>query len=228
MQFQTFLKLQLFMSVGAAPAPRRMTIKPTYRSLLGETHWLRLDPAIRDRFSGGATGRGFYGLMSTVRLSLGGHCLALLARLFGKSLCPKTGSDVVTKIDVEGHASDASGVWNRSYLLPRGQRYTVTSIKRFDPDAGLMECLGRGFVMYLDLYAEPDALHFVSTGYAWYCGPVKIPLPRLLSPGDTHVIHRELGGGRFRFTLSIRHPWLGELAFQEGDFFEREGPAWKP
>ena len=138
------------------------------------------------------------------------------------------GSDIVTKIDVEGDASDASGVWNRSYLLPRGQRYTVTSVKRFDPDAGLLECLGRGFVMHLDLYAEPDALHFVSAGYAWHCGPVKIPLPRLLSPGDTHVIHRELGGGRFRFTLSIRHPWLGELAYQEGDFFEREGPKWKP
>ncbi len=228
MQFQTFLKLPSFMSVAATPAPRRMTIRPTYRSLLGETHWLRLDPAIRARFGDHASERGFYGLMSTVRLSLAGQGLALLTRLFGKSLCPKTGSDIVTKIDVEGDASDASGVWNRSYLLPRGQRYTVTSIKRFDPDAGLMECLGRGFVMRLDLHAEPGALHFVSTGYAWHCGSLKIPLPHLLSPGDTHVIHRELGGGRFRFTLSICHPLLGELAFQEGDFFEREGPTWKP
>lgn len=234
MQFQNFLKVPS-VPISAFERPWRGAVDvvantntPTYRSLLGEAGWNRLDPAIRSRFGEESRDRSFYGLMTTVRLSRAGRALALLSRLFGRSLCPKTGRHIVTKIDVAGEAGDTSGTWNRSYLLPAGRRYTVTSVKRFDPRDGLLECLGRGFVMRLDLKAQPDALHFVSVGYAWHAGPVKISLPRLLSPGDTHVIHRELGGGRFRFTLSIVHPWLGELAFQEGDFFEREARPWNP
>lgn len=234
MHFQNFLKLSAYslnagtMPAGAAKQAKKKAAVPTYRSLLGEAAWGRLDPAIRARFGDSPGERAFYGLMNTVHLSAAGHGLALLSRLFGTSLCPKTGRDIVAKIDVEGDTSHAAGVWNRSYLFGAGRRFTVTSVKRFDGQSGLLECLGRGFVMRLDLKAEKDALHFVSAGYEWRCGPLRLALPRLLSPGDTHVVHRELGGGRFRFTLSIRHPWLGQLVFQEGDFFERESPPWKP
>ncbi len=218
MVFQNFLKLPYLSMSVAAEAP----LRPTYRSLLGETAWQRLDPAIRARFDGRARTSAFYGMMGTVRLSAAGRVLALVARLFGSSLCPRIGRDIVTLIEVGGSRPDDLGMWRRRYLLAGGRGFTVTSVKRFDPDHGLLECLGGGIVMALDLIAERDALHFVSRGYAWQLGPLHLPLPRLLWPGQTHVVHRELGGGRFRFTLAIRHPWFGELAFQEGDFFERE------
>jgi hypothetical protein len=227
MYFQIFLKLPTYLTHTSVPEPYARSA-PTYRSLLGEAAWMRIDPAIRARFGDMPGERAFYGMMTTVRLSLAGRGLALLSRLFGKSLCPKTGRHIVTKIDIEGEASHAAGTWNRSYLLPRGRRFTVTSVKRFDPELGLLECLGRGFVMRLELKAERDALHFISSGYEWQCGPLRLALPHLLSPGQTHVVHRELGGGRFRFTLAINHPWLGELVFQQGDFFERENVSWKP
>lgn len=231
MFLQNFLKLPIFspeLAPTSRPVRRSGEPAPTYRSLLGEDAWHRLNHAIRARFGDDSTKRGFYGMMGTVRLSRAGRVLALLARLFGTSLCPKTGRDIVTMIDVDGDTASAAGIWNRAYLFPAGRRFVVTSIKRFDPRDGLLECLGRGFVMRLDLQAETHALHFISTGYAWHCGPLRVPLPRVLSPGDTHVTHRELGGGRFRFTLQIRHPWFGELVFQEGDFFEREDTPWKP
>lgn len=225
MFFQNFLKFPMDLPAvelparAAQPQQDRAT---TYRSLLGERAWMRLDPAIRDRFACRARDRAFYGAMGRVELSAAGRVLALLSRLFGSSLFPRTGRDIVTLIDVEGAADDASGIWKRAYLMPGGRRFTVTSVKRFDADEGLLECLGRGFVMKLALHARPDALHFVSTGYQWRCGPVRINLPDVISPGATHVIHRELSGGRFRFTLCVDHPLFGRLVFQEGDFFEKE------
>ena len=225
MFFQNFLKFPMDLPAVGLPArtARRKPSAPvTYRSLLGEQAWARLDPAIRSRFSAHGNDRAFYGAMRRVELTTGGRMLALLSRLFGSSLFPRTGTDIITLIDVEGAPDDASGTWSRAYLMPHGRRFTVKSVKRFDPRAGLLECLGRGFVMKLDLHARPDALHFVSTGYQWRCGPLHINLPDVLSPGATHVTHRELGGGRFRFTLAIDHIWFGRLVFQERDFFERE------
>lgn len=217
MTFQGFLKFPTVNS-AVAVAPQLL---PTYRSLLGEAGWRRLDPAICARFNGRPVHRAFYGLMGTVRLSPGGRVLALITRLFGRALCTSAGRDMVTMIDVGG-SGDQAGVWLRRYLMPGGRAFTVRSIKRFDPEHGLLECLGHGIVMELDLDAEPDVLHFTSRAYAFHGAGLHIRLPRALWPGRTRVSHRELGGGRFRFTLSIVHPWFGELVFQEGDFFERE------
>ncbi len=168
-------------------------------------------PAIRERFDSHTRNRGFYGAMRRVEISWASRGLALVSRLFGSSLFPRTGIDIVTLIDVEGSGNDAGGTWNRAYLMPRGRKFTVRSVKRFDARDGLLECLGRGFVMKLYLRSEPDVLHFVNTGYQWRCGPLHLDLPDLLSPGATHVVHRELGGGRFRFALSNAHPWFGRM-----------------
>jgi hypothetical protein len=216
MVLQAFLKLPT--DIADAPTAAVPRARATYRGLLGEDAWFRLDPAIRARFDGHRPERAFYGLMTTVRLSVMGHALALLVRAIGSALCPQDGRDMATLIAVGG-----DGAWERRYLLPEGRAFTVRSVKRFDPDHGLLECLGRGVVMHLALDAERDALHFTSTGYGWMAGRFHLPLPKALWPGVTRVTHRELGGGRFRFTLAIHHPWLGEIAFQEGDFFEREG-----
>ena len=110
MFFQNFLKFPTVVGVYAPSAGRVRRADaeaPTYRSLLGDVAWQRLDPAIRARFGDDCSKRSFYGLMGTVRLSPAGRVLAVLARLFGTSLCPRTGGDLVTMIDVEGDASSA-------------------------------------------------------------------------------------------------------------------------
>lgn len=46
----------------------------------------------------------------------------------------------------------------------------------------------------------------------------QIPLPHWLSPGETHVSHTDLGGGFFRFTISMDHRQLGRTFYQTGIF----------
>ena len=43
-------------------------------------------------------------------------------------------------------------------------------------------------------------------------------MPDWLPPGVTHVEHIDLGDGSFRFTMSVRHRWLGQVFWQSGRF----------
>ena len=72
--------------------------------------------------------------------------------------------------------------------------------------------------MALEVYARDGVLHFVSRGYYFELGALRIRLPEWLPPGITHVQHIDLGHGTFRFTLSVRHRWLGEVFHQTGPF----------
>ena len=47
---------------------------------------------------------------------------------------------------------------------------------------------------------------------------MRLALPLLTSPGRAHVIHSDMGGGTFRFTLIFTHPLFGETLFQDGLF----------
>ena len=51
---------------------------------------------------------------------------------------------------------------------------------------------------------------------------LKLWLPRLLSPGVTHVEHIDLDHGWFRFTMTVTHPLFGEMFFQTGRFCATE------
>ena len=72
--------------------------------------------------------------------------------------------------------------------------------------------------MRLRLSVRDGDLHFDSDGYYLGWLGFRIWLPNWFLPGHTRVTHRDLGNGRFRFTLSIHHDWLGELFYQDGVF----------
>ncbi len=84
----------------------------------------------------------------------------------------------------------------------------------------MMEMVGGGFGMFLDVYAENSELHFKSTRYFWKCIKWYIPLPHWLSPGATHVIHQDLGKGDFRFTITMDDALLKRTFYQTGIFHE--------
>lgn len=84
-----------------------------------------------------------------------------------------------------------------------------------------MECVDGGFGMLLNVYVQDSQLHFESTRYFWQFMNVRVPLPHWLSPGKTHVIHEDLGGGNFKFTVSMQHRQLGETFYQEGVFHRK-------
>jgi hypothetical protein len=93
-----------------------------------------------------------------------------------------------------------------------------------DDDGRLIERLPAGLCMPLEVYERAGVLHFVSRGYYFDFhlplgfGRVRWPLPRWLSPGVTHVEHIDECDGWFRFTMTVTHPFFGEMLYQTGRF----------
>ncbi len=197
-------------------------LDPTYRTLLGEAAWHRLSRAIRRRFGHKpATGETirYPGVMEEVRATKAGWLLAQALRLAGTPIAPYAGRGV--PIEVEVFAEPRGGlVWRRTYRFPGRRPVTVASVKRPDRRAGLIEVVGGGFGMTLKVSERAGELRFLSRRYFWQVGPVRVPLPDLLSPGRLEVVHADEPDGRFRFTMTVRHPLLGETFFQDGVFRE--------
>lgn len=197
------------------PAPDK-----TYSSLLGPAAWHRLAPAIRERFGckPGPEGFLYSGVMEEVRCSRIGWGLAWLARLIGTPLAYHRGRNIPILVDIYSTPGGDGIVWDRYYRFPGKKTIAVRSAKAPDRRRGLVECVGGGFGMYLKVLEGNAALHFVSQGYFWQCGRLRIPLPGVATPGHLRVVHTDEGGGWFRFTMTVRHPLFGETYFQDGRF----------
>ncbi len=198
---------------------------PTYRRILGESAWWRLPAGTRRRFSHkprmGTTHR-YHGVMSLVHRSWAGAVLAHLLRVIGTPLPPSRGQQVPVVIEL---ARDASGgiVWSREYAFEGKPPLRIQSVKRPHGHDRLLEVVGAGVSMVLEVFECGRVLHFLSIAYFWRVGPFRVPIPTLLTPGRTHVLHGDEGQGRFRFIMRVRHPILGLTFYQEGLFSEAEG-----
>ena len=210
-------------SVQAGPVRRPLapsTSAPAgqidFRALLGAEAWARLPEAVRRRFGlhGPAAIIDYPGRMR-VRANLAGRLLAQACRLIGTPLAPWTGEDVA--VDVRVRLDGAALVWDRLYRF-EGRAPVLVSSRKLADAGGVLEMVRGGLGMALGVSEENGALHFRSRGYLLRLGALRLPIPGLLTPGAAHVIHQDLGGGRFRFTLSFRHPWLGETFHQDGVF----------
>jgi hypothetical protein len=210
----------------AIPSPRIAVEEEdaAFRRLLGEAHWRALAPAVRARFGVkprvGETVR-YRGIMAEVRASRLGRLFARLCRLIGSPLAPHTGRDVPITVLVYRDGQNDGVVWRREYSFPGRGRTIAQSVKRVDGTDGLLECFARGVVMRMRVFARDGALHFLSTGYFIRLGRRRLPIPALVTPGRTHVVHADRGNGVFSFTLSVRHPLYGETFFQDGLFHAR-------
>jgi hypothetical protein len=148
---------------GAGPAD--------FARLVGPAGWARLPPAIRARF-----GRPVYacerfeGRMIAVEASRVGLLFAGLARLIGTPLAPHRGRDVPVTIELRPEFRGAGVVWDREYRFPDRRPILVTSTKRLASNGDLLECVGGGFGMSLDVFKRDRALHFVSRRYFWRVG----------------------------------------------------------
>jgi len=197
-----------------------------YARLLGDA-WDRLPADVRERFSThDALWTGAMRLAATRR----GRWVTRLLRLVGAPLPPASAEPVPTTVRVEPDPATGGSRWTRRYEFAKGT-VEARSVKCVDAAGGLIERLGMGLRMELTLRADRDSLHFVSTGYylevpiAWprsADGALRLRLPPWWLPGQTHVVHRDLGRGRFRFTMTIRHELLGEILRHDGIFRRKE------
>ncbi len=187
------------------------------KAILG-ADWYRLHPAVQARFlHEPEAGRPvvYQGIMEKVHASAAGWLFAQATRLIGNPLAAHRGTNVPMTVRLT--PCEKGGVsWQRIYGF--GTPFVVTSAKREDAQGRLCEYVGMGFGMRLKVFAQRGALHFVSERYFWEVAARQIPLPHWLSPGVTHVIHEDLGGGGFRFTISMDHRQLGRTFYQTGRF----------
>ena len=194
---------------------------PSYRALLGEPAWRRLAPPIRERFAqkpAAGVALHYSGTMHIVRCSIVGWCFAQLCRLIGTPLAPACGVEVPTRVTLR--AEPGGGIsWARCYGFARRAPVTCRSIKQVDARLGLIERVGRGIGMRLNVFERDRALHFVSARYFWEWRGRHWPIPAWLTPGALHVIHADLGDA-FRFSIRVRHVLFGETFYQDGIFVE--------
>jgi Domain of unknown function (DUF4166) len=210
-------------AVARAASPVEVTPRHCgLQSVLGHEAWDRLPQAVRERFGEPPVAVDYVGEFDIVRASWLGRLLALLCQLLGTPVVPRTGLNVPAIVHV-GPTRDGVA-WNREYRWPNNEPCLVRSTKIIDAHGGLVERLPARLCMPLTVYEERGVLHFVSRGYYFDVGRwpnggrIKVPLPALLSPGTTHVEHIDEADGWFRFTMTVAHPFFGEMFYQTGRF----------
>lgn len=208
---------------GEDPSPGgKVTGDRSYRDALGIASWCRLKPEVRSRFSvkpAGSAAIRYAGTMRRVELSLMGWLFAQVCRLIGTPLAPFRGEWVPMSIELLEDPVLGGVAWRRTYRFAGNREFTVCSTKCRGEGNEFIEHIGCGFRMRLDLREVDGDLRFVSTAYDVAVFGRRLRIPSLLTPGVTTVTHEQLSGDRFRFSLSVDHPWLGRTVYQEGVFY---------
>ena len=191
-----------------------------FRALLPAEDWAGLPLAVRRRFSkrmkdGGAV--VYLGEVVTVQAHPMGRLLAQAARLIGAPL-PLVFTPGASVVTVTEDAVGQGQVWSRLYVRKGGFPQVIHSAKRFAGPTGLEEHVGAGVGMALTVAAEEGALVFRSAFYFATVLGLRLRLPRWAEPGALTITHRDLGEGRFAFTLALDHPLFGRLLGQDAIF----------
>ena len=194
-----------------------------FHALLPPEDWGRLPVAIWRRFSKRLTDGAtivYVGEVEEASFTRAGWWIAQAARLVGGPLPIVSETAVSTIVTVTEDRAGGGQIWTRIYPRRNGFPQVIHSVKSFSGPTGLQEYVGFGITMALRISVADDALVFKSAGYALQLGPLRVPLPDWLTPGDLTVIHSDLGGNAFRFTLEIVHPYFGRLLRQSAVFRE--------
>lgn len=210
---------------GTTPRAAQPLGDPRFRALLGAAQWSTLVPAIRRRFSArlaDAQTKVYAGEITQASMTRAGWLLAQAARLIGGPLPLTRDIGAPAIVSVTEDAASGGQFWTRIYGRRRGFPQVIHSSKRFAGPTGLEEYLGRGVGMALTVEGAGDALHFRSDHYFLQLFGRRLRLPGWLSPGATTVSHFDRGGGRFAFTLELRHPLLGVLISQTALFHDMD------
>lgn len=204
------------------PVPDGDLVDLRFRALLPEADWNALPAAVRRRFSKrlahGAT-VVYRGDVVTVEARPLGRLLAHAARLIGGPL-PLVFDPGASVVTVTEDAVGQGQVWSRMYVRRGGFPQVIHSAKRFAGPTGLEEHLGAGFGIALNVAVEDQALVFRGAFFFATVFGLRLRLPGWMAPCALTIVHRDLGDGRFAFTLALNHPMLGRLLGQEAIFHD--------
>lgn len=200
------------------PASTRPAPSLDLSALVGASGWRRLPAAVQRRFAHTDHERLYEGALS-LHCSPIGRLFAWAGAVLGGPLTAARG-DAPARVRVYG---DGHGgvVWER-HLALAGHDKLVRSTKLADAQGGLVERTDGGLAMALDVFEQDGVLVFQSRRYFFALAGLRIPIPALLTPGTCRVEHHALGADRFRFVLSMVHPWWGLTFRQSGVFHDPE------
>ncbi|MES2938709.1 MAG: DUF4166 domain-containing protein [Pseudomonadota bacterium] len=186
-------------------------------ALVGTQGWHRLPAAVRRRFAADHGDTAYRGALD-LHCSAIGRCFAAFSAVFGGPLTELRSAGVPAEVRVYGNGRGGV-VWERRLQAgaAAGLR-VVRSTKEPGHGGGLVERTDGGLAMELDVFEDDGALVFRSRRYFLALGRMRLPVPAWFTPGVCRVEHRDLGAGRFRFTLSMVHPWWGRTFHQTGVF----------
>lgn len=191
-----------------------------YPSLVGK-NWKILPKTIQQRFIRWTPPRElhiYHGRTLETRLNFYGHIFANFSRLIGAPL-PLSSKVQGPVIVIVREANKFNGqFWTRIYCRNNKTPQIIHSIKKFAGPTGLEEMLNMCIGISLKLTAQNDSLIFTSENYFIKIFNYRINIPNVITPGILRVTHRENGNKRFRFTLELNHPVLGELIYQTALF----------
>ncbi len=189
-----------------------------FKAYLG-SEWESIHPNIQKRFSQDPTPDYpicYNGTMTLVRCSLLGKLLAHSVQWTG-ALQPYSGKNVPVIIKVSAK-SGIEGVFKERIYQFAGKKPFRFNSHMMMKHGKLLEFVGGGFGMQIHIEVKDGNLHFSDKGYFIKLGPVRIPLPYLLSPGDTYLLHQNEGENTFKIIIRIHHRLFGEMYYQEGVF----------
>jgi hypothetical protein len=192
-----------------------------FRALLGASAWAQLPLAVQARFSkrlSGAVSVVYQGEVVECRLSRSGWLLAQALRIIGAPLPIARDTLVPAVVTVTEDEARGGQFWTRQYGHHCGFPQLIQSSKRFAGPTGLEEYIGGGIGVALRVEVRDGALVFISDHYFLSLRRWRLRLPEWLSPGRLTVGHTDCGDGWFAFTLSLDHPWLGNLMAQTALF----------
>ena len=195
-----------------------------FRKLLASAAWTVLPAEVKTRFSkrlvGGATAV-YAGRVTDVRISKLGHMLAQVLRMIGAPLPLFRDVGVPTVVTVTEDVKTGGQIWSRMYCNRSGFPQVIHSAKQFSGPTGLEEFIGCGISMALTVAASAEGLTFTSAGYFLRLAGWRLPLPKVLSPGQVTVRHTALAGEEFEFSLLVQHPLFGELICQSAVYHDQ-------
>ncbi|HEY0104895.1 MAG TPA: DUF4166 domain-containing protein [Rhizomicrobium sp.] len=194
-----------------------------FRALLQGGKWAALPAPVRARFSKRLTGGDsivYVGQVTQTRITRAGWLFCQAARLIGGPLPLFDEIGVPAVVTVTEDGPSGGQVWTRIYARRRGFPQVIHSAKQFSGTTGLEEMVGGGVGMALTVHVADGVLLFRSARYFLRIGGARLTLPAVLVPGALTVAHRELGGGRFEFSLDVVHPLFGHFIHQAAIFRE--------
>ncbi len=194
-----------------------------FKKILGE-QWKNLHPDIQERFEKKPLPDKplqYQGVLEELSCSFWGKILAYITKpLIKGALIPYTAAHFPVDIEVYSKTDCPYIFKQRIYRLPNRKPVQFTSYMKESEKGEVLEYVGAGLGMKLLVFEKEGNLHFKSDGYFWDIKLCRIPLPGLLTPGKTYLMHVNEKSNQFRIRIDIKHRLFGKMFIQAGVFKE--------